>query len=104
MNPGFLASLFDFSFSTLITPRIIKVVYVLITILTALFSLYVFAALATLGGGGALLGLIVGPLVFLIYMILSRISLEMVIIVFRIGDDVQRIADRQAPAAGGPRI
>ena len=33
---GFVGSLFDFSFSTFVTPKIIKVLYVLFTIWTAL--------------------------------------------------------------------
>ena len=36
---GFLGSLFDFSFKSFVTPKIIKVLYVLFTIWTALVAL-----------------------------------------------------------------
>ena len=38
---GFLGSLFDFSFTSLVTPKIIKVLYVLFTIWTALIGLII---------------------------------------------------------------
>jgi hypothetical protein len=97
MNEGFLASLFDYSFSSLITPKIIRGVYVLVTVLAALGAFAVFAGLAGAGGGGAVLGLVVAPLLFLFYLVLARIYLEIVIVVFRMGEDVRRLADRQSP-------
>lgn len=101
MEKGFLAALFDYSFSSLITPKIIRVVYIIITIVVGLISLAFFANLASQGGGGAVAGLIFAPAGFLLYMILARIYLEIVIIIFRIGDDVRRIADRQDGLGGG---
>ncbi|MDQ3757697.1 MAG: DUF4282 domain-containing protein [Actinomycetota bacterium] len=104
MEKGFFASLFDFSFSSLITPKIIRVVYVLITIAVGLFSLSILFSFAASDDGNAVLGLILAPLAFLLYMIFARIYLEIVIVVFRMGEDVRRIADNQAGGGTpGPR-
>jgi hypothetical protein len=94
---GFFKSLFDFGFTSLITTKIIKVVYIIITIFNSvgaafglLFALITMARVPILG----ILLLIVVPVLWLIYMIIARIFLEGVIIVFRIGEDVQKIANR----------
>ena len=61
-----LGSLFDYSFSSFITPRIIKVLYVLATIGIALWTLLlIVAAFNVLDGVGGGMLLIGGPLFFL---------------------------------------
>lgn len=99
---GFFASLFDFSFSSLITTKIVKIVYVIATILIGLASLGFFVAWLTRGGVGIVIAIIGAPILFIVYMIVTRIWLEIVIIVFRIGEDVRRIAD--APRSAGPAV
>ena len=104
MEKGFLGALFDYSFSTLITPKIIRMVYIVVTVVAGLSSLALFINLATVADGdGAFLGMFLAPALFLLYMIFARISLEMVIVVFRIGDHVRRIADSQADPRGTSR-
>jgi hypothetical protein len=97
---GFVASLFDFSFSSLITTRIIKVVYIILTVVLSLIGIVIFAAGLARGGGGGILQAILSPVLWLLYMIWARISLEVLIIIFRIGEDVRRIA--YGPGPGGP--
>src|SRR5204862_900850 len=60
---GFIASLFDFRFTSFVTTKIIKVLYVLITVLVVLTWLG-YTALAFRGGAvaGFLVLLVVGPL------------------------------------------
>jgi hypothetical protein len=95
---GFFASLLDFGFSSLITTRIIKVVYIIITVVVSLAALGFLIAELSRGGADIVLGVVLAPIGWLLYMIGARITLEIVIIVFRIGEDVRRIAD--APRAG----
>lgn len=101
---GFFASLLDFSFSSLITTRIIKVVYVILTVVISLIAVvYLIIGLVALvtGNAGLGLGFIIGaPIGWVLYMIWARISLELVIIVFRIGEDARRVADVLAPGSG----
>jgi hypothetical protein len=92
---GFFGSLFDYSFSSFITPKIIKVLYVLTTIVVALWTLVLilsaFRASSTLGVLALFIG---GPLFFVISMIYVRVGLELLIAFFRIHEDVQEINGR----------
>lgn len=98
---GFFASLFDYSFSSYITPRIIKVLYVLATVLVALWTLVIilvaFKASSALGILALLIG---GPIYFVIAMIGARVGLEFLSAFFRIHGDVQEINLR----AGGNSV
>jgi hypothetical protein len=89
---GFLSALFDFSFTSFVTTRIIKVLYVLITALVALFYTIIAFRLST---GFGLLVLIIGdPLYIIIVMAFWRLVLEAFVVVFRIAEDVRAIRER----------
>jgi hypothetical protein len=99
---GFLASLFDVSFSSLVTPRVIKVLYVLSMIIIGLFALFfVVAAFSNSVAGGIVVLLIVAPLAGLLYLIYVRVLLELVIVIFRIMDTNVELVQLQRGAAGG---
>jgi hypothetical protein len=97
---GFFSSLLDFNFSSLITTRIIKVVYIIVTVAVSLGALAFLIAAVSQGGGDIVIGIIGAPLGWLLYMIFARISLEIIIIIFRIGEDVRRIADASGGSPG----
>lgn len=93
---GFFGSLFDFSFRSFITGRLIRVLYVLGMIGLALWSLtWLVSALVSQDGGLILLGLVGAPLAFLFGLIYIRVLLELIIVIFRIGEDVRTIASRR---------
>jgi hypothetical protein len=100
---GFFGSLFDYSFSSFITSRIVKVLYVLTTIVVALWTLVIillaFKASATLG---ILALLIIGPIFFVIAMIYVRVGLELLMVIFRIHENVEEINQRAGGARGTP--
>ena len=104
MEPrGFMAALFDYSFASFVTPRIIKVLYVLATILISVWTLVlVLAAFNASSGFGLLMLVIGGPLFFLIGMIYARVFLELVIVFFRINGNVQEIRDGRSGSALQP--
>ena len=92
---GLLKSLFDFQFTSLITVKIIRFVYALIVILYSIGAIFFFAAAVSRGGAaGILTGFILVPLGYLVYLILTRIWMEILIVVFRMGDDVHAIRQR----------
>ena len=88
----FFDTLFDFSFTEFITTKIVKVLYgigILIAGVAAIaFIISAFEAAAIWG----ILALLVSPIVFLIYTILFRVWLEVVIVLFRISENVGDIA------------
>lgn len=96
---GFLGALFDFSFQEFITARIIKVVYILWLIMIGVGFLFgLISAIAMMGndeigflGVPMLIGTFVGTA---ISVLLSRIVLELLIVAFRISEDLNAIRKR----------
>ncbi len=97
---SFLGALFDFSFSELITKRVIRILYIILVVLCGLAALFfIFAGFAQSFAAG-LLFLILSPIIFLLYVILIRIGLEIYLVIFQIGDNTREIA-RQGRVGGG---
>jgi hypothetical protein len=93
-EPGFLGALFDTSFSSFVTTRLVKAIYVLVMIVVALVAvIQLIAALVSGDGGVIVLSLLFVPLFALLTLIWARVGLELVIVVFRIGEDTRRTAD-----------
>jgi Domain of unknown function (DUF4282) len=100
---GFFGSLFDYSFSSFITSKIIKVLYVLTTIVAALWTLaIIFLAFKASSGLGILVLLIGGPIFFVITMIYVRVGLELLMVIFRIHENVEGINQRAGGASSTP--
>lgn len=89
---GFLSRLFDLSFETFITTSIIKVLYILFIVFAGLAAIgFILAGFATDAATGIVF-LVLSPLLFLLYVILARIWLEIVIVLFRIHDQTAETA------------
>ncbi|HEY1321047.1 MAG TPA: DUF4282 domain-containing protein, partial [Streptosporangiaceae bacterium] len=94
-SAGFLNALFDFSFTSFVTPKVIKILYILIMILTGLGAAGFIASAFSLSLGFGLIALfILAPLFFLITIALYRIVLEFFIVVFRMSEDIRTLRDR----------
>jgi len=93
-SKNFLSSLFDFSFTSFVTLRFIKILYGIFMALAALVALAVFFTFARQGGVGILLALILGPLTFLIWLLVYRVVLEFVVVIFRIAENTSILASR----------
>ncbi len=93
---GLFAALFDFSFKSFVTPKIIKVVYVVLTAVIGLGILGFIISALTTGEPLAIIGaLIFAPLVGLIYLALARMTLELYYAVVRLSEDVHERLPRQ---------
>ena len=129
MQKGFFASLFDLSFTSFVTTRLIKVLYVLSLVLLAIGYIAVAVLLFTSGSeeitltddgsfqtesdGNAVLGLlwlfVIGPLALFFYTLVYRVWFELVIVLFRIFENtrdqlaVTRAALNAGPGANGPQ-
>lgn len=96
MEPkGFLGSLLDLSFSEFVTTKVIKVLYVLLLVLIGLGIFFGFiTGLITMfsdsffTGVGLMIASLVGGL---IYVIFARISMELIIVVFRIAENTSEL-------------
>ena len=103
---GFLASLFDVEFKSLITTKVIKVLYILSMIGIGLVALaFVVAAFNNNAAAGLLVLIIVAPLMSLLYLIYVRVLLEIVIAVFRIMEtNTELVALQRGSGGGGPGV
>ncbi len=88
---GFFSALFDPSMKQMITPQIVSVLFVI-----GLFA-YTFIAVITVTGFIAasnvrmlVLAIIAVPIGFFIFIIIMRVSLEMIVVIFRIYDELRR--------------
>ncbi|MFQ5914759.1 MAG: DUF4282 domain-containing protein [Nitrospinota bacterium] len=103
----FLASLFDFSFETFITARVVKVLYGLSIAAAALWALFlIVAGFRQSAGSGVLMLIVGGPLLFVIAVIYARVILEIVLVIFRISEHTSKMAGADgrtpAPPPSGP--
>jgi hypothetical protein len=92
---GFVASLFDFGFTSFVTPTVVRVLYVLIMIVLALIGLgSVVVAFALNKLFGIFTLIIAAPLTFFISLALYRIVLELFVVIFRVAEDIHVIRER----------
>jgi Domain of unknown function (DUF4282) len=92
---GYVASLFDFSFSSFVTPKIIKVLYVLFTIWTALIGITILIVGFKTGGvaGGLFTLIIIEPIFLLLTLGIYRVVLEAFMVIFRIYEETKKIRE-----------
>jgi hypothetical protein len=94
---GFLGSLFDFSFTSMITPKVVKALYALCAIMT-LFGLVIIFGVARALGHSTAAGwidlLIFGVPFALVSLGVTRLFLEAAVILFRIHDELKAIREQ----------
>lgn len=92
---GFFVSLFDWGFTSFVTPKLIKIAYIVSAIYLGLIWLFfVFAAFIENGGLG-LLVLIFGGLVTVLALMMMRLFFEFLMVVFRAAVDVHDTMKRR---------
>jgi hypothetical protein len=92
---GFLGALFDFGFTSFVTPKVIKVLYALLmigTVVSALaFTIIVFKVSTAFGVVTLVFG---DPLIIFIVMAIYRIILEFFVVTFRVAEGIQALQER----------
>jgi hypothetical protein len=89
---GFFNALMDTRFNSLITPSLIRVLYIIAIILIGLLMIgMVIAGFAESAGSGIIL-LILAPILGLLYLIGTRVWLELAIVLFKIRDAAEEVA------------
>ena len=92
---GFFGSLFDFSFTALVTSKVIKVLYGLSIVGAAILAIALIVAGFRNSAGLGVFTLIIGaPLAFLIYVIYARVLLEIIIVIFRISEHTAELVEQ----------
>lgn len=82
-------ALFDFSFTSFATPGLIRILYIVGTVLLLLFWLgFTVVTFATSGAGAGLISLLLGAVVVLFYLAFLRLTLEFYYAVVRMSEDI----------------
>ena len=92
---GFVGALFDFGFTSFVTPKVIRVLYLLIAVATVVsalvFTIIAFRASVPFG----ILTLVLGdPLFILIVLAMYRVLLEFFVVAFRAAEDIRAMRER----------
>lgn len=100
-----LSAIFDFSFSQFVTAKLIRLLYGLLMVIAAIGALSTGISVMSGVGGffGVLAGLIVIPIAFLFLVIISRIWLEMTIVLFRVAESTSDTAKNTRALADSAR-
>ncbi len=95
-DKGLLSSLFDFGFTSMVTPKIIKTLYILFTAWTVLAAVGILAFFINFGGlQGALAALIiVDPIFVLLSLGVYRVILEAFMVIFQIHGELKTIREQ----------
>lgn len=94
---GLLASLFDFGFTSFITLRFLRIIYTLVVVIICGLALLFYVSLARQGFGAFLLASVVVPVVTLLYLVFARVGMELIALLFRMGEDLKALR-----VGGGP--
>ncbi len=88
---GFFPTLFDFSLSSFLAPKVIRILYIVAVVLICLGGVGFLLVTLASGGAGIIIGLILVPLFTLLYLIIVRIQTEFVIVAFRTYEEVKSL-------------
>jgi hypothetical protein len=91
---GVLAALLDPSFTDLITPKIIKWVYLIGIFAAGLFAGGWVMKAFTGPFFTGLLSLVCAPLVFVFYVLFTRVCLEVVMAIFQMAESMKKIEEK----------
>jgi uncharacterized membrane protein len=89
---GFFSALTDTRFDSLITPSLVRFVYVIAMVLIALGMLALVIGGFVESAGTGIVLLIIAPLLGLFYLIVTRLWLELVVVLFKIRDAAEEVA------------
>jgi hypothetical protein len=90
---GFFGALFDTRFDNLITPSLVRFLFIVsMILLTLAYVVWVVAGFASKASTGVL-ALVLGPLIALLYLILIRVYLELIVVLFKIREAAEETAE-----------
>ena len=85
----------DFSFKTFVTPKLVKIIYALSLVAALLWALtWMFGGFKVSIAFG-LFTLVTGPLAFFFYALCARVTMELVLAIFTIAEEVKRLNQKK---------
>ncbi len=93
-DKGFIGTLFDFSFTEFVTTKVIKFLLALALVVNAIITIVIIVGGFQNGALAGIVALILSPIIFLVMMLFSRIYLELIIVIFRIAENLIAIREK----------
>ncbi|WPD22038.1 MAG: DUF4282 domain-containing protein [Candidatus Electrothrix scaldis] len=87
----FFGSLFDFSFSGFITTEIVKILYGISIFFAGIFAVMFIVAGFSRSVGSGIGSLFISPVIFFLQVIVSRMWLELVVVIFKIAENTSNM-------------
>ncbi len=91
---GFFAKLFDFSFKSFVSIELAKIIYILAIIASLIILIFSLQF-------GSFYSFIRGLITVVFLILVARLNLEIMVVVFRMAENVQRLVNFSAPAETG---
>jgi len=98
---GLFGALFDFSFSQFVTTRLVRFLYGMLVVIDVLVTLVVIVRAFGEGAGAGLVALILAPILLLILVVITRVYLEIIIVIFRIAEYLREMSGRGGAEQSG---
>lgn len=88
----------DLSFKRFVTPRLVRMLYVLSLLAASFYALsYMFSGFKNSTFTG-IFQMVTAPLAFLLYLIIARVTVELILAIFRIADHIAPLSEEAANA------
>lgn len=87
---GFFGALFDFGFDTFITPRLVKVIYILATVGIGLYLLFLLSVAFQADAVFGVAALVLAPLFAIFLLAMVRMTLEFYLATVRMSEDIHQ--------------
>jgi Domain of unknown function (DUF4282) len=88
---GLIKSIFDFSFSEFVTPKVIKFLLGLAMVMSAISAIVIIVRAFNVGVLAGIVVLLLSPVIYCLLMLVARIYLELVIVMFKIAGHLDEI-------------
>jgi len=92
-NVDGFGAIFDFSFSRFAVVELVKVLYVIAIVLAVIAVIIGIVSAFASSFWAGLFSIILAPVVFIVYIFIARVWLELLVVVFRIADHTREIAE-----------
>jgi hypothetical protein len=96
-SASFFEALFDFSFSKFVSETVVRVLYIIAILLAGVGALGIIISGFANGIGSGVFALIFAPILFIFWVLLARVGMEIFVVIFRIADYLREIARNTKP-------
>lgn len=97
-----MSLMLDFSFKRFLTPRLIRILYCVSLLIAAISAVTWMTSGFGISFFRGMITLITGPIAFFIYAIIARVTMELVLVIFRIAENIERLPTAKEPLVNPP--